>query len=114
MTFPATIRRRSTEWLPPFAVFVGAIILWEVLFLALDVKSFLIPRPTVIWGALKANWPTLWHGITYTGSEAVFGLAAGVTLGTLAGLATGRWATARQALVPIGTGMSTIPIIAFA
>jgi NitT/TauT family transport system permease protein len=32
----------------------------------------------------------------------------------VAGLATARWATARDALVPIGTGMSTIPIIAFA
>jgi NitT/TauT family transport system permease protein len=114
MTFPSTIRQRSSEWLPPIVVFVGTIVLWEVIFLALDVKSFLIPRPTVIWTAIVANWPTLWRGMTYTGSEAIFGLAAGVTLGTVAGLATGRWATARQALVPIGTGMSTVPIIAFA
>jgi NitT/TauT family transport system permease protein len=44
----------------------------------------------------------------------VIGLLAGVGLGTIAGLATARWPTARSALVPIGTGMSTIPIIAFA
>ncbi len=114
MTMAADLRRRSEEWLPPVVVFVAVIALWEALFLALDVKSFLIPRPTVIWTALVASWPTLWRGITYTGFEAVAGLATGVFLGTIAGLATARWATARQALIPIGTGMSTIPIIAFA
>ena len=114
MTFVAGLRRRSGEWLPPLVVFIAVIVLWEQLFLLLDVKSFLIPRPTVIWAALLAEWPVISRGILYTGSEALFGLAAGVTLGTLAGLATARWATARDALVPIGTGMSTIPIIAFA
>jgi NitT/TauT family transport system permease protein len=114
VSFLARLRRRSIEWLPPLVVFVAVIALWEGLFLLLEVKAFLIPRPTVIWAAIVAQWPTLSRGIWYTGSEAVLGLAAGVTLGTLAGLATARWATARQALVPIGSGMSTIPIIAFA
>ena len=114
MTLVAGLRRRSSEWLPPLVVFVAVIGLWEGTFLLLDVKSFLIPRPTVIQAALVEQWPTLVRGISYTGSEALFGLAAGVTLGTLAGLATSRWATARQALVPLGTAMSTIPIIAFA
>lgn len=114
MTLLAGFRHRSGEWLPPLAVFVAVIILWEQLFLLLDVKSFLIPRPTVIWTALVAEWPVISRGVRYTGTEALLGLAAGVLLGTLAGLATARWATARDALVPIGTGMSTIPIIAFA
>jgi NitT/TauT family transport system permease protein len=95
-------------------VFVAVIALWEVSFLALDVKSFLIPRPTVIFTALGAEWPTLVRGIVYTGTEAIVGLVFGVALGTIAGLATARWATARQVLVPVGTAMSTIPIIAFA
>jgi NitT/TauT family transport system permease protein len=110
----ATLRRRSAAWLPPLVVFVAVIVLWEVSFLALDVKSFLIPRPTVIFTALGAEWPTLARGIVYTGTEAIIGLAFGVALGTIAGLATARWATARQVLVPLGTAMSTIPIIAFA
>ena len=110
----ARLARRSGTWLPPLVVFVAVILIWEVSFLLLDVKSFLIPRPTVIWSAVVAEWPTLQRGLAYTGFEAVVGLALGVTLGTVAGLATARWATARDALVPIGTGMSTIPIIAFA
>lgn len=114
MTFIERVVRRSGEWLPPVVVFVAVIALWEGLFLLWDVKSFLIPRPSLIEGALVEEWPTLSRGIVYTASEALMGLAVGVSLGTVAGLATARWATARAALVPLGTAMSTIPIIAFA
>ncbi len=107
-------RSRSGSWVPPLVVFVAVLALWEVLFLALDVKTFLIPRPTIIWAALLDQAATLWRGLTYTGTEAILGLLAGVSLGTLAGLATSRWATVRDTLVPLGTAMSTIPIIAFA
>jgi NitT/TauT family transport system permease protein len=115
--FPARlayVRDRAGQWLPPIVVLVGVVLAWEVSFRLLDVKSFLIPRPTVIWAAMLAEWPTLSKGIVYTGSEAVEGLAVGVLLGTVAGLATARWATARATLVPIWTAASTIPIIAFA
>ena len=92
-------------------VFVAILLLWEQLFLYLDVKTFLIPRPTVIWGALVDQWPTtLFRGILYTGTEALLGLLLGVSLGTLLGLGTSRWATIRDTLVPLGTAMSTIPI----
>ena len=114
MTVLAIARGRSASWLPPVIVFFGVLVLWEVLFLALDVKAFLIPRPSVIATALVDQWATLQRGLVYTGTEAVLGLLAGVSLGTLAGLATSRWATVRDTLVPLGTAMSTIPIIAFA
>ena len=113
----ALARRRvssSADWLLPAIVFVAVLALWEVSFRALDVKTFLIPRPMVIWTALVDSWPTLLRGITYTGTEAILGLIAGVSIGTLAGLATARWPTARETLIPLGTAMSTIPIIAFA
>jgi NitT/TauT family transport system permease protein len=52
--------------------------------------------------------------VLYTGTEAVVGLIVGVALGTAAGLATARWASARDVLLPVAIGASTIPIIAFA
>jgi NitT/TauT family transport system permease protein len=113
----AVARRRSTrglDWLPPLVVFVAALIVWEVAFTILQVPAFLIPRPSAIWTSLISEWPTLAKGIVYTASEAIAGLVLGVTLGTLAGLAASRWATARQTLVPFGTAMSAVPIIALA
>jgi NitT/TauT family transport system permease protein len=95
-------------------VFIAVIALWEVAFTILQVPVFLIPRPTVIWGSLQSEFPTLWKGVLYSGSEAIGGLAVGLVFGTLAGLAASRWATARQTLVPLGTAMSAVPIIALA
>jgi NitT/TauT family transport system permease protein len=114
MTAAAGPRRRNADWLPPVVVFVAVLVTWEVAFTILQVPVFLIPRPSVIWASLQAEWPTLWKGVQYTASEALGGLALGVGLGTVAGLAASRWATARQTLVPLGTAMSAIPIIALA
>ena len=114
MTALAIRRARSLDVAPPLIVFVTVLIAWEILFTVLEVPAFLIPRPTAIWTSLQTEWPTLSKGIVYTASEALGGLGLGVGLGTLAGLAASRWATARQTLVPLGTAMSAVPIIALA
>lgn len=114
MTALALRRARSVDALPPLVVFVAVLIAWEVIFTILRVPAFLIPRPSAIWTSLQNEWPTLSKGVLYTASEALGGLAVGVGLGTLAGLAASRWATARQTLVPLGTAMSAVPIIALA
>ena len=83
--------------------------------LALGVQSFLIPRPDASSASsLATDWSTLAKGVLYTGTEAVVGLVVGVALGTAAGFATARWASARDVLLPVAIGASTIPIIAFA
>ena len=102
------------EWLPAVVLFGVVIVAWEVTLLALGVQSFLIPRPSVIAGSLASEWGTLAKGVLYTGTEAVVGLVVGVAFGTVAGLATARWASARDVLLPVAIGASTIPIIAFA
>jgi NitT/TauT family transport system permease protein len=114
MTALAVRRVRSLDVAPPLVVFVAVLIAWEILFMVLQVPAFLIPRPSAIWTSLQTEWPTLSKGIVYTASEALGGLALGVGLGTLAGFAASRWATARQTLVPLGTAMSAVPIIALA
>jgi len=107
-------RARSVDVLPPVVVFVTVLIGWEIVFSILQVPVFLIPRPSAIWSSLQNEWPTLSKGVVYTASEALGGLVLGVGLGTLAGFAASRWATARATLVPFGTAMSAVPIIALA
>ena len=48
MTALTRARRRSGSWVPPVVVFAAVLLLWEQLFLYLDVKTFLIPRPSII------------------------------------------------------------------
>ena len=95
-------------------VFVAVLVVWEVGFLVLGVQSFLIPRPSVIAQSLAEEWGTLIKGVLFTGMEAVLGLLVGLVLGTAAGFATARWVSARELLLPVAVGASTIPIIAFA
>jgi NitT/TauT family transport system permease protein len=114
MTALAMRRARSLDVLPPIVVFIAVLLAWEVTFTILQVPAFLIPRPSAIWMSLQNEWPTLSKGILYTASEALGGLVLGVGLGTLAGLAASRWAMARETLVPLGTAMSAVPIIALA
>jgi NitT/TauT family transport system permease protein len=104
----------GADWLPPVVLFVVVLIGWEVSLLVLGVQSFLLPRPTTIASSLIDEWPTLAKGIVFTATEAIGGLIVGVTLGTLTGLATARWATARESLVPVAIAASTVPVIAFA
>ncbi|HET9613997.1 MAG TPA: ABC transporter permease [Candidatus Limnocylindrales bacterium] len=106
--------RALGEWLPAIVVFVVVVGIWEVSLLALNVQSFLVPRPSVIAGSLASEWGTLGRGLIYTGGEAVGGLVIGVVIGTVIGMATARWVTARELLLPVAIGASTIPIIAFA
>lgn len=107
-------RSAARDWTPAIVVFVVVLVAWEVSLFALGVQSFLIPRPSVIAGSMVTEWPTLIKGVLFTGAEAVGGLIVGVSLGTLAGLATARWASARDLLLPVAIGASAIPIIAFA
>jgi NitT/TauT family transport system permease protein len=107
-------RSSAREWIPALVVFVVVLLAWEVSLALLGVQSFLIPRPSVIAGSLVSEWPTLVRGVLFTGAEAIGGLVIGVALGTVCGLATARWATARDLLLPVAIGASAIPIIAFA
>ena len=110
----AGLRGRAAGWLPAIVVFVVVLVLWETTLTVFDVKSFLFPRPSVILAAFMDDRATLWKGLVFTGTEAIGGLLVGVFLGTTAGLATARWATAREILVPVAIGASSIPILAFA
>ncbi len=110
----AGLRRRASGWLPALVVFVVVIVLWEVTLTVFSVQSFLFPKPSVIFAAFLDDQATLLKGLVFTGTEAIGGLLIGVFLGTAAGLATARWATAREILVPVAIAASSIPILAFA
>jgi NitT/TauT family transport system permease protein len=100
--------------LPPLIVFVGVLLVWEFALAALDVKQFLLPRPSVIAAALVDQADILSAATIYTATEVAGGLLAGCVLGIAAAFATARWRFAREALLPVGIGMSAIPIIAMA
>jgi NitT/TauT family transport system permease protein len=114
MTLARQARARARDLIPVAIVFVVVVIFWEVSLGALGVKQFLLPRPSVILGALVTEWPTLVEGLRYTAVEAIGGLAIGSALGLIVAFATSRWVIARETLVPLAIAASAMPIIAFA
>lgn len=105
---------RLRQALPSLLIFGGVLVVWEFGLAALNVQSFVLPRPTVILAALVDQADLLSRAAIYTGSEVVGGLVIGCGLGILAAFTAARWRTAREAFLPLGVAASSIPIIALA
>jgi NitT/TauT family transport system permease protein len=112
------LSRSVRHYAPAIAVFVGGIVLWEVLIQALDVRGFILPAPSAIGGALVDNWGAgrwpLFESARTTLYEAVGGLIIGTAAGLVVAFAVSRWANARDAVLPVAIAANAIPIIAIA
>jgi NitT/TauT family transport system permease protein len=110
---PPAVTDGLRRYLPPAVVFVVVLIAWEIYYS--DGGFFQpIPTPTAIGAAMIEEWDLLWRSARATIIEALGGLAIGTTAGLIVGFLTSRWAIARDILLPLAIGASTIPIIAIA
>ena len=110
--------RRVRFYLPAVIVFVGGLVLWELLVGFANIQAFIFPKPTAILAALQANWGQGTYALAPSAQatliEAVGGLAIGTVAGVVVAFATARWVSARAALLPLAVAANAIPIIAFA
>jgi NitT/TauT family transport system permease protein len=111
---PSALRRRVRRNLPAAVLFIAVIVVWEVLTRALDVQSFLLPKPTEIADRFTANAAEIWSAGWETLKEAVGGYVVGAALGVAVALATVRWAPVREGLMPFAIAANAVPIIALA
>src|SRR5581483_4357593 len=80
----------------------------------LEIKQFILPAPSSILDAFRASLNQMLSLGVYTGTEALGGFILGCTLGIAVALATARWTTARETLLPLAIAANSVPIIAFA
>jgi NitT/TauT family transport system permease protein len=110
--------RRLRWYLPAVAVFVATIALWEIGVRNIDLAGFPLPAPSEILSALLDNWNAGRWPLGKAAFATLYEALGGLAIGTLAGVAmaglTARFATARDALLPLAIGASAVPIIAFA
>ena len=95
-------------------IFVGALLVWEVLTRLLALPQFVLPAPSRIAEAWVTYLPELWSSATYTLVEILLGMAIGCVAGIVCGWLTARWVGLRETLMPFAVGLNAIPIIAFA
>lgn len=104
----------ARRYLPPFVVLVATVLLWEGTVRLLQIEAFLLPAPSVIGAAFVENFDRLVSIGWFTTKEALGGFVIGCTAGIVVALATARWTTASEALMPFAIAANSVPIIAFA
>lgn len=94
--------------------FPAFLLLWHLISVSGLVNRALTPAPTDVFEALvrAAQSGMLWLDIAWSMSRVVVGYVAGAVLGILAGLATARFALARNLLSPTLQVIRPIPPIA--
>ena len=109
-----SMRAKVVRWLPPLAIMVGILGLWEAYVRIFDVQKWLLPAPSVIIETMVVDAGLLSRHTVTTVEEVIVGfamaLAAGVILASVIALST----TIERAIYPFFNASQTIPIIVIA
>jgi len=106
--------RTIRAWLLPIGIFLGALVVWDILVRVLALPQFILPAPSAIASAWVTYLPELWASTTYTLVEILLGLVIGCIGGLMFGTVAARWAAMRESALPFAIAVNSIPIIAFA
>lgn len=108
------MKKYISQYGPAVLIFVVLMALWEFGVRIFEVERFILPPPSAIWANFIENFDRLVHIGWFTTSEALGGFAIGCTLGILTALATARYVTVRETLMPFAIAANSVPILAFA
>ncbi|GAB2566868.1 hypothetical protein Aab01nite_45740 [Paractinoplanes abujensis] len=100
--------------LPPVAVGVLAIVLWEVAVTAGRIAPFILPAPSAIWAQLVEQRQNVWEAALASGTNALIGLVGGTVVGVLAAMASSRFRPLSEVSLPFAAVLNALPIIALA
>jgi NitT/TauT family transport system permease protein len=100
--------------LPPLAVAVLLIVLWQGTVMALNIKPYLLPSPFQVFQAIARDRWSLLEASWLTARCALTGFTICLVLGTALGLIFARSPFLRRGLYPYAVFLQTVPIIAVA
>ena len=78
------------KYLGPVVAFVIFISLWQAIPTILEIKSFILPKPTDVVAAAIKDWHLLWPAMQITIVEAVIGFSQRAVSGFLASILLAR------------------------
>lgn len=104
----------SLKYLGPIIAFVVFISVWQFVPMLMDIKPFILPKPTDVLEAAIEDWHLLWPAMQMTIFEAVIGfvLSAVIGIGISILLASSR--VLEISLYPYAVILQTIPVVAIA
>jgi len=108
------VRTGMRRYVPATLIFVGGLVLWELVVEVFHIKRFLLPRPTAIIAAFGREFPTVTAAGWFTMREAMGGFVLGASAGIVIALITARWTVIRDGMMPFAIAINATPIIALA
>jgi len=103
---------RVKSVLPPIAVGIGLLLVWQLFVQVRHIKPYLLPAPTAIWDQILGNRGGIIHAARVTGTNALVGLIAGTVVGIGAGAVASRFRLLGELTTPVAVAVNAIPIIA--
>ena len=81
-------REKLVAVLPPVVFGIIFLLAWELFVVLRDIKPYLLPRPSAIWGQFHGNFRQIRKATTVTGTNAFIGLLLGISFGSITGSGT--------------------------
>ncbi len=103
---------RNIEASLPWIFVLGMLVVWELGCLAFRVPSFVLPRPTLVAGALVERFGPIMDNSLVTLARTLAGFAIAVLLGVVLGVAIGSSRIIYRGLYPVLIGFNSIPKVA--
>lgn len=100
--------------LPPVALGLVALVVWQLLVVLGDIQPYLLPAPTAIVTQLGLVLPVLLTSFLATGANALIGLIAGALLAIGMALLASRLSFIDELLTPVVAAIAVVPIVALA
>lgn len=117
------VRKRINYYLPTILIAITVLILWEGAVRLFNIREFILPRPTEIFGEFldelqrvftPGEQSILFEAARATLWSAFGGFIIGCGAGIVTALVTARWTAISEATMPFAIAANSVPIIAFA
>ncbi|WP_185985010.1 ABC transporter permease [Aureimonas mangrovi] len=102
------------DWirLAPWLYTIGLFVLWEAAVRIFAMPVYILPAPSVVFGAVYQYWPAIWTNSLQTLFTTTAGFAMAVVFGLGLGLLVGWSRTIYAGLYPLMIGFNSIPKVA--
>lgn len=96
---------------PPLVFGAAFLAVWELIVRVFNLKPYLLPRPSAIWGQFHGNLEQIWKATRVTGLNAFVGLLLGVALGLVVAFVASRFRVVSELVTPLSVAVAAMPII---
>lgn len=108
------IKIMKGEFLGPILAFIIFLSIWQFVPMLLNIKPFIVPKPTDVIQVAIEDWHLLWQALKITISEAVIGFLVSAILGIAVSVLLASSRILEISLYPYAVILQTIPVVAMA